>query len=297
MKRFALGLAAISMAAFVGACGSDSDTPPCVGHGCGDALAPFGGQVLLEYLLKPDGSEVAKVTAWFTSAHDGNHPTLPEPGPSGAEPSCINYSTTDAFPRADVDGEVNIDVGDSITISNGTLDMVLTRNEAGVDGDFVQHDVLYTYVDTNPVPAAFHDANWTVTLEENGEVYEDILTGAIYSPTNFTLNSPTFDAGYSIDRSSDLDVEWTAEPDPTDIAAEAVDALVAFLDPNTGLHTLCLSPADEGTMTISSAIVADVPDAGVFLVGKIAHNQKLNADNRVTHLLGRNCWVGPYTAQ
>jgi hypothetical protein len=260
----------------------------------------MAGFVMFEYLQKPNGDETRRIHAWFVEQHEGVHPNVPFPGPTGDEPQCFNYRTlSGTLPLATPEGEVDLDMGPSVTITNDNgISMELARNIDGLDADEMQHPIVYEYLEDGPVPDGYFSQFWTMNVDSSvGANYTDILVKGTFSPPNLNVTAPLRNGSepVPIDDTQDLQVTWDAIQDPVlpDGVAQ-LDSLVAFLEPGVGLHTLCLGPADEGQLKVPAEVLADVPDAGVFLLGWVAHSQMLTPDNRLMHQLGRSCQVGPY---
>jgi len=297
------------------ACSDSGEGGPCVGHGC-ETVQPYGGEVILEHIVPPNGTEVRRITAFFvestTQGGDDSHKPIPEPGVSGTTPTCTNFRTTVSWPAPGDGhaGETALDLGESVTMTgaDGT-EYVLSRNADTADADGRMHDFVYTYIepftDGDTIPNVEFNQNWTLEIDNgDGSMYEQALEEGVFHPSRFDMVSPPMTGAFEITTGSDLEVEWDAlNVDATRFGAEQLDVLVAFVEPMdadgdgvAGLHTLCLGPQADGFMNVPSAVLDSVPEAGaVMLVGHVAHNQTLSAAERLVHQIGRTCYVSPYT--
>jgi hypothetical protein len=299
--------------------GEDDNEPNCTGHAAASdprcAQALYGGEILLEALVLPDGTEVTKVTTFVVEDVDlqmnrfGAYTNLPTPPPSDGTTVCTRYypDNQDRWPLQDLNLEANektIDVGESITFSAGGTEYVQARQAGGMDTEGRTHDFVYTYVGDGLPPQG---VKFTTTIDTGAEAYTEVMKEGTYSPMNIDWVTPAYNPNglmngdqVLIDRSQPMTLTWS-QNDP-EALVEGIDHfnLLAIYSvpagPPEDFHFLCLTENDT-QMTIPTDVLANFPDKGLFIIGNIAHYQPKGTNGRVMHQIGRFCRVQLYTAQ
>jgi hypothetical protein len=308
----------------IAGCGDNTDDPPiCTGHAaandprCQD-MKPieYGGEILLEALVLPDGTEVTKVTTFVVDSVDrvdnrfGAYTNLPTPPPDDGSTVCTRYypDNQDRWPLQDLNvdaNEVTLDVGATITFSDGAgTEYIQARQANAMDTEGRTHDFVYTYVGDGLPPQG---VTFTSTFETPVDAYTEVMKGGTYSPANIDWVSPAYNAAglangdqVTVDRSQAMTITW-AGSDAGSVSKAGTDNfnLLAIYSvpagPPEDFHYLCLTENDN-EMTIPTDVLSNFPDKGLFIIGNIAHFQPKGTNGKVMHQIGRMCRVQLYTA-
>jgi hypothetical protein len=303
----------LSVLIMTSACGDDktTDTPPdsgggdpmCGGHGQPECnfewLQHNGGEIRLEIVQNPAGKMLVTLYAFFISAQTPEKiPYLTygkeENGAFGPCSATSTYSNS-VNPGQEVnDSRVFVDVGDTITLSDGRVDIVMNRYENIADKRGLIMDIGYAYQGaaqgTVPPDMVLPGVEYTITLSGMG-----VLPYKLKVPP--TWNTVGGNVQFLASGTNNMATAASWVYLYQDEAKFEETALLQFTGNNTaGMKEtwFCVGPA---------AGRIDVPDAKTMfppsgtMQGATAVHQKVEWNGRLLDIIGVNCKQSAYAIQ
>lgn len=281
----------------------DSGGPPCGGHGQPDCdfewLKYNGGEIRLEIVQTPTGKQIITLYAFFISGQ------TPEKIPyltygsqqNGAFSPCSATSTysNSVNPGKEVnDTRVYVDVGETMTLSDGRVDIVMNRYENIPDKRGLVMDIGYAYqgaaAGTVPPDMVLPGVEYTITLSGVG-----VLPFKLKVPPTWNTVSGNIQFLPSGTNNMQTDASWEYlyEDDPK---WEEV-ALLQFTGNNsagTKETWFCVGPA-AGRIDVPNAKNM-FPPSGT-MQGATAVHQRVEFQGRLLDVIGVNCKQSAYAFQ
>jgi hypothetical protein len=233
--------AVLSIALWAG-CGSDDAGDP----------QPYGGEVLVEHVRLPDGSDVRRLSAFFIAAQD------PDVAPEVPLGQCAAGEAASWQAGA----REYIDVGDEVTFHLGDTDVVVPRVEDAVDFFDRRHDIAYLReLAGDPVGDGFLMEEHTVTTGDPQSFSDELR---VLQPPVMQVDLPGGSIPLVLERGRDLELSWTQ--------SQPVDGLtvnIALVDDQTGV--VSCRAADTGHFTVPADVFAGFEsDTGVMIVASVS---------------------------
>lgn len=291
MRKLAtyLSFAVLCGAVLATACVDAGNKRDCVGIDCPTGLFwPDGGEVRIQYLLEPDGSELRYTTSFFIDDQDPVHMDLPPLGTCGPEPK---------GPLWEVPLRHYVDVGPSVTVDlEDDFSLTAPKFENATDLLGRTHDISYLAQTKEPTDPSFFNTRHSAHLSpETADQFDfsDMMT-TMYMPPKVQALAPTLPEGVSvlaIKRHQDLEIEWqqTENPDPT-----VVTAGVIVFDSPSGT-TSCVVP-NTGHFVVPAEVIDSLPESGgVMQIGNGSNEAILTPEDRIIHMWASNCVLLPWT--
>jgi hypothetical protein len=279
-----LSLAAVALLSAT-ACYDNGTKEDCVGLSCPPGLFwPDGGEVRIQYIQLPDGTDWRILTAFFIGEQD----------PERIEPPALGHCAPDQNFAAS--SRTYVDVGDSVTIDMGDQTITAPKVMGDMAVDFIgrRHDLAYiiqTYDDAQPT---FFNAKHSATTA-NPMPFSDRLKG-IYVPPKLDVLSPAGTGVVAIKRHQDLLVEWkeVEPPDPDVTTAGVILFLKASGPPEPPIT--CVGPNNGSFLIPADVIDTLIPqEGGIIQVGTASDQATLTDEGRRIDLWGTNCIAKLYS--
>lgn len=233
-------LLSIALASLAAGCGSQD----------GMDRQPYGGEVLVDHVRLPDGSDLRRLSAFFIAAQD------PDVAPEVPLGQCQAGETA----SWQADARQYIDVGADVTFHLGDADFVVPRVEDAEDFFDRRHDIAYL-LEVADVGEGFLMVEHTVTTAEP-QSFSDQLR--VLQPPVMQVDLPDGSAPLVVDRGRDLEISWTQ--------SQPVDGLtvdITLIDDQTG--AMSCRAADTGHFTVPADVFAGfASDTGTMIVASVS---------------------------
>lgn len=282
------------------ACDPEVGPPPlCEIYGCehpGKGLAE-GGEIRFERVKTP-GGPIVLAQAYFLETGEGTFP-LPELG------KCNKVSTEGVgthWPVANMTGKRYVDVGPSITLSNGSQSLTFDRfaDPAMVENvpSNRRHDILYA----GPKQTATFDPNLLVydtTYEVTYDSAEKLTRPKVYLPRDYVIRSPNVGTGtVTFTQGNDAVFEYESLAPTADVLDHDPERAFPFIiffsgSPAVFTHVCLAGHDDRGVFTVPANVIAELGGKGVVLHGHLSHYFDVFKGRRFD-LLGVSCNLSPY---
>lgn len=275
MTKFTTCLS-LALLALLAACYDNGTKEDCVGLSCPPGLFwPDGGEVRIQYINLPDGTDWRIITAFFIGAQDPDRIAPPTLG------RCAKEQNFDARSRT------YIDVGESVTVDMGDETIVAPKVTGEDAVDFIgrRHDLAYINETYDPTTPVFFNAEHSATTDEQMP-FTDRLKG-IYVPPKLNVISPAGPGVIGVKRHQDLLIEWKEiEPPNPDITTAGV---ILFIRPGAPPIT-CVGP-NNGRFVVPADDVDNLlpEEGGIMQVGTASDQAILTDEDRRIDLWGTNC--------
>lgn len=309
----------VGVALVAGACGDDVqstvDAPKPVVDAptpMGDAPDPInfmsdeGGEVRFEYVRfgvgtgAREGTASARVISFFEANDDVDfhpYPTIP---------GCTLMVDDTKWPVAQPTNRVYADIGQQLTLTNGT--QILNVSKATVAADPVGrvHGVGNHYFYA-PFPATGGgDAAQYITEKSSYDVLfsgsatwpAQVFPDAIFMPAAFDLISPSVTTPVVLAPATPLTITWQANPSGQPAGVPDAWFLVGFVIPTTSFVVACIEPMNDGSMTVPADIVDMIrtaaPSGGTMVRQSFIHQVReltngTTVKNRRIDMIGTWC--------
>jgi len=276
----------LSISALAAGCYETGDKTDCVGLSCPTGLLwPDGGEVRLQYIGLPDGSEMRFVVGFFIESQD---PAFVQPPVLG---QCFDDSNYVPETR------VYADAGDSMTAHVGSFEIEAPKVMGDDAIDFIgrHHKLAYLMTTFEPTVDDFFDNYHSATTDKdiglNGQ-----MTG-IYMPPRVEVLSPEPAGVRLVKAGEDLVVRWQEET-PADPNINTAGIVIFWKtgapgDINAEL-VACVGP-NHGEFIVPKETIDALPDAGgIMQVGTASNQAILDDQERRIDLWASNCIAFPW---
>ncbi|HTE52384.1 MAG TPA: hypothetical protein VK698_16145 [Kofleriaceae bacterium] len=270
-------LFSVAMMPLLSGCYDNGTKEDCVGLSCPPGLFwPDGGEVRIQYIKLPDGTDWRIITAFFIEAQTPERISPPTLGHCAPDP---NFGEATSRTYTDVGESITVDMGDQ------TITAPKVTGDAAVDFIGRRHDLAYiseTYDDAAP---QFFNAKHSAQTDEQMD-FSDLLQG-IYVPPTLEVLSPQGPGVIPVKRHQDLLVQWQEiEPPNPDVTTAGV---ILFLR-DDGPPITCVGP-NNGQFIVSADDVDNLlpEQGGIMQVGTASDQAILTDAGRRIDLWGTNC--------
>lgn len=259
-------------------CYDNGTKTDCVGLSCPSGLFwPDGGEVRIQYIKLPDGTDWRIITAFFIGQQD----------PDALAPPALGRCAPEGY--FDANSRTYIEAGDSLTVNMGDREIVAPRVTGEDAVDFIGrvHDFAYINETYEKAGDSFFNAKHYATTEAQVD-FSDRLEG-IYVPPQLTVLSPAAAGVVPIKRNQDLLIEWEEiEPPAPDVTtAAAILFINAGYQPGPPLT--CVGPNTGSFLVPKETINSLPPEGGILQVGTASNQAILSPDERRIDMWGTNC--------
>ncbi len=222
-------------------------------HGCAgddaDDPRPYGGEVLIEHVRLPDGSDLRRLSAFFIAAQD---PDVAAEVPLG---QCQPGETASWQAGA----REYIDVGEDVTFHLGDADVVVPRVEDAEDFFDRQHDIAYL-LEVADVGDGFLMEEHSVTTAEP-QSFSDQLR--VLQPPVMEIDLPGGSIPITFERGRDAELSWTQ--------SQPVDGLTIDITLSDEQTVVTCRVADTGHFTLPADVIAGFEHAtGIMIVASVS---------------------------
>lgn len=281
-------LAPLALAALLGVgCTPESgDRQDCVGFNCPAGLLwPDGGEIRIQYIGLPDGSDLRFLVGFFVEEQD----------PEFLPPPVLGQCFVDS--NYVPDSRVYKDIGESIQVNMAGQTVTAPRVMGDQAIDFIgrRHRIAYITQTYEDVPDGFFDNEHFA--ETPDPAINNHLRG-MYMPPAVEVLKPEPAGVRTVKASEDLHIEYReVNPPNPDIMTAAVILFWKTGQPGDVNSEIiaCVGP-NTGEFVVPKETIDSLPDAGgIMQVGTISNQAVLTEDERRIDLWASNCIAFPWT--
>lgn len=318
------GLMLVAGCALLGACGDDAASPDARPIDAAPDAAPIdffsneGGEVRFEYIyvgaITGNATDaMTRVIAYFEKKDDVDfhmYPTIP---------GCTLVTDDTKWPTSQPVNRQYADVG-TLTITNGTKTIVVPKSTGTTDavgrvhgaGNWYSHSFLEgtpgamltdgaTYVS----PKSSYDVKFGGSATWPAQEFK----GAIYTPADFQLTSPSYMTPVNLVANTPITFTWEVVDSMQPAGVPDAWFLVGFfttVNMQTNALVLCVENMNDGSMTVPANMVDTIrtaaPQGGVLVRQAFHHQVRELTDgtttkNRRIDMIGVWCWASGFNVQ